>query len=274
MKINLQESFQLIKDAQPGLTLFQFEKYWNWYLELQTFQHPYLATTQIFSQWLSECQSGKPIGHILGQWGFFQDIFFVNEATLIPRPETEIMVERALKIIDRPMRVLEIGVGSGAILLSVMLHAKFKLICTGTDISHSALQLCQKNYAAKSLRLAQHEFKSICTDRTLGLDQETFDLILCNPPYIPENHPGVSPQVHLHEPSLALYLPVAEYDKWMRELIDGIIKCLKPGGIALIEGHEEKLHNLHKIIIPKFSSTLINDLNQLPRFLHIQKPTR
>ncbi len=262
----------MIKLKQPGLTLFQFEKYCQWYLDINLSLNSYSSSQQIFDEFIRGCETGKPMGHILGQWGFFQDLFFVDNTTLIPRPETELMVEAALKMIDRPMHVLEIGVGSGAVILSVMLNtSKFKLNCTATDISKHALELCRKNYDAKSLRLTQHELNFICTDRTTSLPVNAYDLILCNPPYIPENHPGVALQVHQFEPALALYLTNAEYDQWMQELFNGIIKCLKPQGVAIIEGHEDKLNDLLKMIPTNVTATLIKDLNHLPRFLRLQR---
>ncbi len=271
MKINLQESFELIKLKQPGLTLFQFEKYWQWYLEIQSSQHTYLSKQQVFNSWIAECQSGKPIGHILGQWGFFKDVFFVDDSTMIPRPETELMVEKALAIIDRPMQIAEIGVGSGAVLLSVMLYSKYKLTCTATDISKDAINLCQKNFHSKQLRLNQHNWNFICTDRALTLAKESYDLILCNPPYIPQNHPGVSSQVRNFEPALALYLTENLYEEWMKGLVHGIINCLKPNGIALIEGHEDKLQELQKIIPNNIKVEILMDLNHLQRFMLLKK---
>lgn len=267
----MQESFELIKSQQPGLTLFQFEKYWTWYWEITSPLYSYLSKKQAFSLWMKECASGKPLGHILGQWAFYQDIFFVNNATLIPRPETELMVDHALATVTRPMNVLEIGVGSGAVILSLMLHSKFHLNCTATDISPAALELCQKNYDAKSLRLKHHTFELRCTDRTTNMAPNSYDLILCNPPYIPEYHTGVSKQVNQFEPALALYLAQDDYERWMLELLHGISNCLTPTGIAIIEGHEDKLYDLKNLIKKNVQITILNDLNQRPRFLLLQK---
>lgn len=272
MKINLEAGFKLIQDKQPSLTLFQFEKYWNWYLELNSPTHPLLSTSQIFEKWIYECEKGKPLGHILGQWAFYHDLFFVDDSTLIPRPETEIMVDFALKNIIRPMKVLEIGVGSGAVILSIMLHSKYALDCVATDISTNALKLCQKNYHAKKLKLSHHNFSTICTDRAQGLATNSFDLIICNPPYIPENHKGVSAQVDKFEPHLALYLPENVYDQWMNELVSQIYDLLRVKGIAIIEGHEEKLIQIsHNINSKNFNFKILDDLNALPRFLVLSK---
>jgi release factor glutamine methyltransferase len=276
MKINFQQALDKVLPHQPDLNLFQFEKYWNWYLEIHHHHLTYQSKLDVLFNWISECKTGKPLGHILGQWAFFQDIFFVDNSTLIPRPETEILVEIALKKIQKPSQVLEIGVGTGAVILSVMLHAKHPLSCLATDISSRALSLCQKNFEAKKHRLQQHTLNFLKTDRTQHIEKNYYDVILCNPPYIPENHPGVSEQVKLYEPASALFLPEKEYMTWMFYLIKGIYDCLNTTGFAIIEGHEDYLKKIEQSLPQEISCTfskieIIKDLNQYDRFLYLKK---
>lgn len=276
MKINFKTALESLLTVQPGLTQFQFEKYWNWFYEIKKFQYPYCSTEDVFEIWCKECKTGKPLGHILGQWAFYKDIFFVNNSTLIPRPETEMMVELGLNEIknNSSSKVLEIGVGSGAVLLSIMLNSAQSLKCHGTDISQDALNLCTKNYQSKKNRLSTHQLTLQITDRTNELQEGYYNLILCNPPYIPENHHGVCKQVKQHEPYSALYLPENSYMTWMMELISGIIKCLAPGGTAIIEGHEDYLNNIVQQISTSFAAQIntlqiIKDLNLRDRFIKL-----
>lgn len=143
----------------------------------------------------------EPVAYILGSKGFMQDDFLVTPAVLIPRPETELLVEELGRLFkDEHCEFLDIGTGSGAIALSLLrllpqAHAK------AVDISSDALQVAATN--AKQLNLADR-VKFVKADVYSGLDSQQFDLIVSNPPYIPDNDiPALSKDVQ-REPRLAL----------------------------------------------------------------------
>ncbi|MCQ2381506.1 MAG: peptide chain release factor N(5)-glutamine methyltransferase [Acidaminococcaceae bacterium] len=125
----------------------------------------------------------EPVAYILGEKGFMQDVFIVTPAVLVPRPETELLVERVAKLFDnkKELSILDIGTGSGAIVLSLLKlfpNARAK----ATDISTDALAVAQMN--AEKLNLSDR-VKFVKTDIYNGLDSQQFDVIVSNPPYIP-----------------------------------------------------------------------------------------
>lgn len=137
-------------------------------------------STQIYRDWIKRRIQGEPIAHILGYKEFWSIELTVNENVLIPRPETELLVERALdKIpIDARWRIADLGTGSGAIALAI---AKERPHCNviATDISEPSLDLARLN--AQRLGLSKIEFLFSHWYENLN---ETFDLVISNPPYI------------------------------------------------------------------------------------------
>lgn len=147
-------------------------------------------------------EAREPIGHILGHKGFWTLDFTVNADVLSPRPESELLVEVAMETLPKgwPARVLDLGVGSGAILLSV-LSERPASTGIGVDASEAALAVARGN--AKRLKLADRaELRQ--GDWADGIEGQ-FDLILSNPPYIPSaDIDGLAPEVAKWEPRLAL----------------------------------------------------------------------
>lgn len=147
-------------------------------------------------------EAREPIGHILGHKGFWTLDFTVNADVLSPRPETELLVEVAMETLPKgwPARVLDLGVGSGAILLSV-LSERPASTGIGVDASEAALAVARGN--AERLKLADRaELRQ--GDWADGIEGQ-FDLILSNPPYIPSaDIDGLAPEVAKWEPRLAL----------------------------------------------------------------------
>lgn len=171
----------------------------------------------------------RPVSHIVGGRLFWGRWFEVTPDVLDPRPETEIMVARALDL-PPPERVLELGVGSACILGAVLAECP-EATGLGVDISAAALAVAERNLAGLGLsaraRLAQSDWLSGVEGR--------FDLVLCNPPYIAESElADLSPEVRLHEPRLALS-PGGDGLAAYRAIAPALGDVMAPGGAALFE---------------------------------------
>ena len=125
--------------------------------------------------------TNEPIAYITGKKDFWSETFNVNRATLIPRPETELLIYKIIKFFNnKNINILDIGTGSGCILLSILKELKFS-IGTGIDISNSAIKVAISN--AKKLKLSNRvKFKVFDINK---FDLGKYDLIVSNPPYIP-----------------------------------------------------------------------------------------
>jgi release factor glutamine methyltransferase len=174
----------------------------------------------------------EPLSHILGRKDFWTLSLAVSSAVLTPRPETETLVEAALAALppDRAARVLDLGVGSGAILLAVLSERPLAQ-GVGVDKSVAALAVAQAN--AQRLGLADRaELRE--GDWDAGLEGP-FDLILSNPPYIASDViPGLMPEVSRHEPLLALDGGADGLDAY-RRLGPALRRLLAPGGRFALE---------------------------------------
>lgn len=177
-------------------------------------------------------EAREPAAHIIGRRHFWTLDLFVNPSVLIPRPETELLVEVALQALppEAPMRVLDLGVGSGAILLAVLAE-RHKATGVGVDISDSALAVAQAN--ADALGVADRlELKHGDWDIALS---ETFDLVLSNPPYIPTpDIEALAPEVARFEPRLALDGGADGLDAY-RAITAQLSRLLRPGGVFAVE---------------------------------------
>ncbi len=186
-----------------------------------------------------ELRRGVPFAYLTNFSDFYENRFFVNEAVLIPRPETEFLVDLILRPGKKYSSIYDLGTGSGVILLSLL--AKLPHACgTGADISPEALEVAKIN--SHRLRLSDRcNFSQ--TDRFEGIAEKKFDLIVSNPPYIKRDahRSGVHTMVHEHEPALALYLSDDIYEAWFTQLFTGAFKALVPGGVFFMEGHESEV---------------------------------
>jgi release factor glutamine methyltransferase len=156
-----------------------------------------------FQQLVKRRMQGEPIAYIRGHQEFWSLLFEVSPAVLIPRPETELVVERALEhlAMDAQSNVLDLGTGSGAIALSIA-NERPNTIVTAIDQSVEALAVATRNAARLQIgnvRLLQSNWYSSLTDTS-----NRFDLIVSNPPYIALDDPDLHPLVRRHEPTIAL----------------------------------------------------------------------
>ena len=151
---------------------------------------------------ISQRSEGKPIAYLTGKKYFWKDEFNVNENVLIPRPDTELVVEETLKISKNKegLRILEIGIGSGCILLSVLKEKK-GFIGVGIDISKSCLKVSKNNINKLKLNNKINLYKSDIDNFNYG----KYDLIISNPPYIKKTDlKYLEKDVIKFEPRLAL----------------------------------------------------------------------
>jgi release factor glutamine methyltransferase len=155
---------------------------------------------RVFSELLARRATREPLAYVLGEWGFRRLTLSVDPRVLIPRPETEVLVERCLELIAdlAEPRVLDVGVGSGAIALAIAdEHPRARVVAT--DRSSEALAVAAENAARTGLPVELVEGELFA-----GLDGP-FDLVVANPPYVaPEDVDALPPEVGEHEPRAAL----------------------------------------------------------------------
>jgi len=183
--------------------------------------------------------AGEPVARILGQKEFWSLPLRLSAETLVPRPDTETVVELALQMLaetphpDRELRILDIGSGSGAILLALLSELP-GAIGIGSDISLAALLTARSN--AVDLDLASRAFFVKCNYAAALTGP--FDLVVSNPPYIPSpDIAGLDPEVREHDPHLALDGGPDGLDAY-RALIPEAVRLLASGGALVVEaGH-------------------------------------
>jgi release factor glutamine methyltransferase len=207
---------------------------------------------------------GEPLQHLLGTVEFCGLTFLCDKRALVPRPETEQLVELVeTRIENRELRIVDVGTGSGVIALS--LAAKMpEAQVLGVDVSEDALALAQENAA----RLDLSERVQFLKSRLLENIEDAFGLIVANLPYVSiQDRHTLSPEV-LHDPEVALFAG-AQGDELVRELIDQAPFRLRPGGLLALEiglGQSEVLLSaLAEKNYRDISSK--NDYNGVTRFL-------
>ena len=155
-----------------------------------------------FNYLIKERATYKPIAYLINKKSFWNNEFFVNKNTLIPRPDTEVLVEQVLRLTKHKnaMNILDIGVGSGCILLSILKERK-NFYGTGIDISKNALDICKINAKRLNVDLRTKFYKTDIDKFMEG----NYDLIISNPPYIKRyNLKYLESDVIKFEPILAL----------------------------------------------------------------------
>ncbi len=182
--------------------------------------------------------AGVPLTRIYGEAEFWGLKFGLSESTLDPRPETELIIELALKRFDtdQPLKILDLGTGTGCILIA-LLSEFLDAHGIGSDVSQGALAQAEKNAVFNGV---DSRIKLVCTSWLEGIDSR-FDLIVSNPPYICKSViPTLSPEVIQHDPILALDGGAQGLNPYI-EIIPKIKNNLSSYGIALFEiGYDQK----------------------------------
>ena len=226
-------------------------------------EHRYLQ----FQKDLNEFLQGKPMQQIVGHEWFYDRKFKVTKDTLIPRPETEEWLDRVLRMLPKKtLKVLDIGTGTGVLAITHKLERPEDKV-TATDISKEALTVAEKN--AKQLG-ADITFKQ--GDLFVPVAEQTFDVILCNPPYIGEDELNVMDQSVIdHEPKSALFAEdngLAIYYK----ISYTIPKYLNPNAQIFLEiGYKqgEKVAEIFQKALPQASIEIWKDFSGLDRVIAI-----
>jgi len=173
----------------------------------------------------------EPVAHIIGKKEFWSEDFFVNKSTLIPRPETELLIYKLIKIFKyKKINILDIGTGSGCILLSILKELKFSR-GLGIDISANAVKIAKINAINFNLN-GRSKFKVINLSK---FNVGKFDLIVSNPPYIPtKDIKNLSQDILGYEPRIALDGGVDGIDL-IKKVIYKSGSLLKRNGLLAIE---------------------------------------
>lgn len=188
------------------------------------------AAAQRFTIMLARRARREPMALILGQAGFWGLEFEVSADTLIPRADSETIVQAALDAVAAPGRVLDLGTGTGCLLLAV-LHERPGAWGLGVDLVPPAAALAARNAARLGL---SPRAAFVAGDWGAALHGR-FDLVLSNPPYIPAGDvPALMPEVAAHEPATALAGGADGLDAY--RVLAGILpRLLAPGGVAVLE---------------------------------------
>jgi len=217
-----------------------------------------------FAELVARRQAHEPVAYIVGNQEFYGREFAVSPAVLIPRADSETIVTAALQACPAPARVLDCGVGSGALLLTLLAESGGTGV--GIDRSPEALAVAQGNAQALGLAertsLLQRDWTR--PDWTEGLG--TFDLILSNPPYVEQDAP-LAPSVRDFEPAGALFAGADGLDDY-RILVPQLAQLLSPNGTAVVEIGFTQADAVRQIAVTAgFSAELHHDLAGRPRAL-------
>jgi release factor glutamine methyltransferase len=212
----------------------------------------------------------EPIQYITGEQEFFGLSFEVSPDVLIPRPETEHLVEAVLQRLEGNVRIIDVGTGSGAIALALA-HALPRAQVTAVDLSPAALEVARRNARRHAVSGRVNFLQSDLLDAIEGAD---FDAVVSNPPYIAEAE-VLEPQVANYEPRSALYAGPTGLEIYER-LIPQARRRLKPHGWLMLEigfGQQAAVEALLKHSSAGWGAvSVIRDLQGIPRVVQAQTP--
>ena len=222
-----------------------------------------------YDEWLRRRAIHEPIQYILGEQEFYGLSFAVTPDVLIPRPETEHLVEALLARVphDMPLTIADIGTGSGAIAIALA-HTLRDAQVAALDISEAALAIARCN--AETHQVADR-VRFLKSDLLSAVAGESFDAIVSNPPYVAEaDRATLEPQVRDYEPAFALFAGPSGLDIYER-LIPQAQLALKPGGWLLMEIGQGQREALAQLLSGWTNVSFINDLQGIPRIACAQR---
>jgi len=225
---------------------------------------------EVFHSLIQRRKQGEPIAYIIGEQEFWSLPLQVNKDTLIPRPETEHLVEEALKKIplDVSWDIIDLGAGSGAIALAVASERKASHVLA-VDLSESALAVAENN--SKKLNIGNVKF--VFSSWFTRVPQQQFHIVLSNPPYIEESDEHLSQGDVFFEPRSALVSGTDGLDD-IRQISSSAYDYLHPNGWLMFEHGWNQAEKVQQILknngYQQISS--INDLANIPRITIGCKP--
>ncbi len=276
--MTIQQTLQKYKDIEIELLLAHVLKQPKEFL----YMHPgtKLTTEQQkkLTKLIERRRAGEPVAYILGYKYFYGLKFKVNKLVLVPRPETEWLVERALAIvksrksIKSKVSILDVGTGSGCISISLAhslstSHFPLPSEITASDISPAALTVAAQN--AKTHKVNVNFVQSDLFTNTRG----AFDIIVANLPYVPQGMYELLFHNLKYEPKVAITDGGEVWDIYQRFFAD-LPKHLKTGGIALLEiddGSKPDLQKMIRKLLPGWQATFTKDLGGLWRHLELKR---
>ena len=201
-----------------------------------------------FNTLINQRANGKPVAYLIKKKDFWKYEFVVNQDVLIPRPDTEILVEKVLKLTKNKnkLNLLDIGVGSGCILLSILKEKK-NFYGTGVDISNKSLNICRVNSHKLGLTKRVKLFKSDIDNFNRG----KYDLIISNPPYIKKN------TLKCLEKDIVGFEPIRALDGGLnglseiRKVIKKSSELIKKKGFLILEIGFDQKNDVKKILNDK-----------------------
>jgi release factor glutamine methyltransferase len=212
----------------------------------------------------------EPTQYITGEREFYGLTFKVGPNVLIPRPETEHLVEAALERVppNAPFRIADVGTGSGAIAVALAV-ARPSARVTAVDISAAALKIASQNASAHQVA-EQIEFAE--ANLLEGIEASSFDMVVSNPPYIPSGErETLDPEVREFEPATALFAGPTGVEIYER-LIPQAANALRPGGWLLMEIGAGQQLQLSQLLKHWSNVSFIPDLQGIPRVAVAQRP--
>jgi len=213
-----------------------------------------------YGRYLHERLGGKPTQYITGHQEFYSRDFRVTSDVLIPRPETEHVVEVVLEVARGARRVLDIGTGSGA--LAVTLQLEIGAEVWATDISQAALRVASRNAATLGARV-----NFVASDLMEALGGASMDLIVSNPPYVPvTDREGLQREVRDFEPHVALFAGPTGFELYDRIAVDAR-RVLRPGGWLVMELGFTSLNHVQSLLAAWGDMRVVPDLAGIPRVI-------
>jgi release factor glutamine methyltransferase len=223
-----------------------------------------------FESWIARRERNEPIQYITGEAEFYGLPFRVTPDVLIPRPETEHLVEKVLSLagLFTAPRIVDVGAGSGAIAIALA-HALPRACITATDISSRALAIAEQNAKRNSVALCFIE-----GDLLAPVANERFEFVVSNPPYVPEiDRAALSVEVRDYEPALALFAGDDGLEVY-RRLIPAAFDALTPGGFLVLEiGFGQSTAIAEMLARAGFEQIeFVPDLKDIPRVACARRP--